>query len=112
MPYEKPLITIVVIADATEVALETHTQAYPNLMALIADRLYPDNFGECKGRGQCGTCHIHLLNNADEFSDKDGNEETTLGKIPLAKSNSRLACQIIINHKLDGLKVEVITDYE
>ena len=112
MSYKDPLIRIIVIADATEVVLETHTYAYPNLMALIADRLYPDNFGECKGRGQCGTCHIHMLNNADEFSDKTGNENTTLDKIPSAKSNSRLACQIIVNHKLHGVKVEVIRDYE
>jgi ferredoxin, 2Fe-2S len=54
MSYKDPLIRIIVIADATEVVVETHTYAYPNLMALIADRLYPDNFGECKGRGQRG----------------------------------------------------------
>jgi 2Fe-2S ferredoxin len=80
---------------------------YPTL---IYDKLYIENFGECKGTGRCGTCHIHILDYAGELLSKEGNENTTLSKMTFVQANSRLACQITVDSKLHGLRIEVVQD--
>jgi 2Fe-2S ferredoxin len=86
----------------------TYQGEYRNLMALLYDKFCMDDFGECKGIGRCGTCHVHILNNTGELLNKsNGNENTTLGKMDCVQWNSRLACQIIIDKALDGLHIEV-----
>lgn len=40
-------------------------------MALLYDKFYMEDFGECKGIGRCGTCHIHILNDAGELVNKE-----------------------------------------
>ena len=81
---------------------------YRNLMVLLNEKFYMEDFGECKGTGRCGTCHIHLLNYQDEWLTKEGNEATTLKKMDCVSINSRLACQIMIDKNLDGLQIEVL----
>jgi hypothetical protein len=39
---------------------------------------------------------------------REGNEPATLSKMDLVGPNSRLACQIMIDEKLDGLRIEVV----
>lgn len=86
----------------------TYQGEYRNLMALLYDKFYIEDFGECKGIGRCGTCHIHILNHSEELLNKVGNETTTLNKMDFVDSNSRLACQIMIDKKLHGLQIEVV----
>ena len=33
---------------------------YHNLMELLFDK-YVEEWGDCKGRAWCGTCHIHII---------------------------------------------------
>lgn len=110
MVDEHALIRIVVVCDAAEYVLEAYPYSYPNLMVLILDKLYPPDFGECKGRGQCGTCHIHILDYPHEFEERSGNENNTLSKMASTRANSRLACQIMVNSKINGLRVKVTGD--
>lgn len=81
-------------------------------MALLYDKFYIQDFGECKGTGRCGTCHILILDNEGELLSKEGNENTTLNKMTFAQPNSRLACQVIVDSKLHGLRIEVVSDGE
>ncbi len=81
---------------------------YRNLMTLLYDRFYVEGFGECKGTGRCGTCHVHLTGSDNELLTRVGNENTTLSKMTGVSDNSRLACQLMIDEKLDGLAVEVL----
>ena len=83
---------------------------YRSLMGLIYDKIYIENFGECKGIGRCGTCHVHILSHHPDLLTREGNENTTLGKMPAIVRNSRLACQIVIDQSVDGLWVEVMSD--
>jgi ferredoxin, 2Fe-2S len=105
-------IEVKVIHEGKEFVFHTYAGEYRSLMALIYDKIYIDNFGDCKGIGRCGTCHVHLLNYTGDLLKREGNEEATLGKMPVTISNSRLSCQILIDEKINGLSVEVVLDDE
>ena len=104
-------IHIIVFLQNEKHTILTYQGEYRNLMALLNDKFYIDDFGECKGIGRCGTCHIHILNSVDLILSKAkaGNENTTLGKMNCVQWNSRLACQIIIDKNLDGVQIEFET---
>lgn len=100
-------IVIKISLDSKEYQLRTYEGEYPNLMMLLADQLYLEDFGECKGIGRCGTCHVYILNPSTNWLLKERNENTTLNKLWEHKDNSRLACQMLIDNSMDGLHVHV-----
>jgi ferredoxin, 2Fe-2S len=104
-------IKIVVHNENEKLEVRTYRGEYLNLMTLIYDQIYTEEFGECKGVGRCGTCHIEILNREIVLT-TGGNEITTLSRSSLKTNRSRLACQIAIDETLDGLEVKVITEYE
>ncbi len=77
-------------------------------MMLIFDRLYPDDFGDCLGMGKCGTCLIEILEFRTQPTFLDRNEETTLERQQVTNKNIRLACQILIDENMDGLKIKLL----
>jgi len=81
---------------------------YPNLMELIVDTYYED-IGECMGRGLCGTCYVKLqscsINDSMEPVEKE-----TLKNLHDFDSNSRLACQIMLDEKINNMTFKIITD--
>lgn len=104
-------ISFTVFLQTEKHTIVTYQGEYRNLMALLYDKFYIEDFGECKGIGRCGTCHIHILNSVDLILSKAkaGNENTTLGKMNCVQWNSRLACQIMIDKSLDGVQIEFET---
>lgn len=88
--------------------LEFKNNEYSSLRALIAAH-YPEEFGECKGRGLCGTCHViatsGILNEHVENSEK----EILKSKFDTTK-DSRLACQIVLNEKINNMTFKIITE--
>lgn len=88
--------------------LQTYAGEYRSLMALIYDKVYIEDFGECKGVGRCGTCLIHVLNDEGRLSKREGNEPTTLAKMNVIDPRSRLACHIMIDSRIDGLHFKLI----
>jgi len=60
----------------------------------------------CGGMGICGHCHVYVLTDQTlpPISDQ---EEETLDKLTFLKSNSRLSCQIKVDHRIDGLKIHL-----
>lgn len=105
-------IAITVLFRGKEHVIMTYPGEYRSLMALLYDKLYIDDFGECKGTGRCGTCHIHILGHAGKLLNRIGNENGTLAKMTFAQLNSRLACQVMVDRQLNGLRIEVIQDNE
>lgn len=89
--------------------LTTYEGEYPNLMMLISDKLIIEDFGECKGIGRCGTCHIYIVNPGQTMLIKEGNENNTLNKLDDRNENSRLACQILINESINGIYIHVVS---
>lgn len=82
---------------------------YNNLMDLILNELW-EEWGDCRGRAMCGTCHIKILNNTASV-EMDPFEANTLNKLPNKTSGSRLACQIIIDKSLNNMRFQILKDF-
>jgi len=81
---------------------------YHSLMELLFDK-YVEEWGDCKGRAWCGTCHIEMLEGT--ITEKmDDDEKQTLSRIYGTTHRSRLACQISINSELDGAVFRILKD--
>lgn len=81
---------------------------YRSLMDLILNELWID-WGDCRGRAMCGTCHIEILEG--ESGEKDAYEAETLEGLPNCTLTSRLACQIVLDESLDNMKFRILKDY-
>ncbi len=100
MVVQKCDISFTILSEDEEYVIETYTSEYRNLMALITDKIYVEDFGECKGMGRCGTCVIEIVKTKNELFSLDRNEEATLKKTGITYPKYRLACQILINEEL------------
>lgn len=81
---------------------------YHNLMELLFDK-YVEEWGDCKGRAWCGTCHIEIIEGS--ITEKiDDDEKLTLSKIGDYGPQNRLACQIPVTPQLNGIVFRIITD--
>jgi ferredoxin, 2Fe-2S len=93
-------ITFNITYRGSDHEIVTHSNEYTNLMSLLYDKFYFENFGDCKGIGRCGTCHVQIQNGKSTLLTRARNEETTLGKMENAVQNSRLSCQILIDEQI------------
>ena len=105
-------INITVILNGETFQVSTYKGEYRNLMTLLYDKFYSDGFGECKGIGRCGTCHIRVAGDHGGLLARVGNESSTLSKMTGVTDSSRLACQMNVDGQLDGLVIEVISEFE
>ena len=75
------------------------------VMEIIRDWNLPIE-GLCGGACECATCHVFV---AEEWLARlhppSEDEENQLDTVPITRSNSRLACQILWTPELDGLEV-------
>jgi 2Fe-2S ferredoxin len=104
----RELIRFTTFFEGEEFTLQTHEREYRSLMALLNDKIYIEDFGECKGMGRCGTCIVKIEGLPDVANTLDRNEEITLFKAGVTQRNFRLACQVLIDKNLEDVKVEVI----
>jgi 2Fe-2S ferredoxin len=63
--------------------------------------------GACEGFGVCGGCHVVVENFQDKLPEISDDEADTLDKIPGVTPRSRLACKIILNNSISGLRVRI-----
>ncbi|MBD1261598.1 (2Fe-2S)-binding protein [Maribacter polysiphoniae] len=83
---------------------------YHSLMELLFDK-YVEDWGDCKGRAWCGTCHIQVIKGP--ISEKmEADEKQTLSKLGNSTLQSRLACQIPVTAQLDGVVFKILKDDE
>ena len=62
--------------------------------------------GACDGACACGTCHVYIDENyIDKLENPSEQENSVLDVVFGIQNNSRLACQVIVNEKMDGMKV-------
>lgn len=73
-----------------------------SLMEIVRDYGFED-WGECRGRAWCRTCHVRLISNTSV--EINSHEEFALNELETRYSNSRLACQIAIDSALDGARL-------
>ena len=101
-------IQLTVIYEGSSFELETYEGEYRNLMMLIFDKIYTEEFGECKGMGRCGTCMIEILSVEHTLGTMERNEASTIKKITIPRKDIRLACQLLINSDLQHIKVKIL----
>ena len=78
----------------------------------IANKLTPNNYGNCGGDCICGSCQIHIADgDFDKFEPINEEERGTLESMainPIKKS--RLACQIKLKKEHDNIIVTIAPD--
>ena len=62
--------------------------------------------GTCGGMAMCASCQCYVLSD-HELAEKSPDEEAMLSEAFHVKKNSRLGCQIPMDKKLLGLRVEL-----
>ncbi|MEI2750924.1 MAG: hypothetical protein V9E88_19490 [Ferruginibacter sp.] len=58
---------------------------YWNLMVLLNNSIYLENFGECGGQGRCATCMVKAVGLRGNANKMERNEAATIGKARLAE---------------------------
>jgi 2Fe-2S ferredoxin len=60
----------------------------------------------CEGNGICGACHIIIENLLDKLPKVLDAENNAMDNAHGVTMRSRLACQIILNESLNGLRIK------
>lgn len=81
---------------------------YNNLMDLVLNELW-EEWGDCRGRAMCATCHIEILIGETD-SKMNSNERKTLDNLPNKTTRSRLACQITIDKSIHNMRFLILKD--
>jgi 2Fe-2S ferredoxin len=63
--------------------------------------------GNCEGFGICGSCHVIIENLNDKLPAISDKENDALDNAHGITIKSRLACQIVLNESLNGLRVRL-----
>lgn len=103
-------IQFTLIDDEQEYVVNTYNSEYRNLMVLINEKIYLEDFGECRGMGRCGTCVVEVIKKNNELRSFDRNEEATIKKTGITNPNYRLACQILIDEKLANATFRILNN--
>ncbi len=77
-----------------------------SLMEVLKASEY-DILATCGGMALCATCHIEVLEGAENLYPLSDAELDMLDTLPDASASSRLACQIRMDPSSDGLKIRV-----
>ena len=107
-----PTILFTVTHRGVTHSVSTFPFEYRSLMALLYDKFYFENFGDCKGIGRCGTCHVIVQEGNPDLNVRSGNEETTLSRMESVTVHSRLSCQILITEALHQMHFDIVDDDE
>lgn len=108
MNADKKVITITIINAGHVYVVKTFVNEYRNLMVLLNNNIYLENFGECGGMGRCATCVVCIAGLKSMAAAMDRNEMTTISKAALVGTpHPRLACQILITEDLDNAVVNI-----
>ena len=104
------MINIIIIdQEETEHKIELDENCGLNLMEVCKTNNI-DVEGVCGGMALCATCHC-LIESDHELDKKQDAEIAMLNQCFNLEKTSRLACQIQVTEKIDGLRIRLIGDY-
>ena len=110
MNDERKEISITIIKAGEVNIVKTYLHQYRNLMVLLNNSIYLENFGECGGQGRCATCMVKAVGLKGNANTMERNEAATIGKTGLLDKGIRLSCQLLINEDLNGAVIEIAGD--
>jgi ferredoxin len=99
----------VVDRDETEQEIEIPEEINLNLMEVLKASDY-DVLATCGGMALCATCHVQVLEGLENLPEAQDAELDMLDTLPDAGFDSRLACQLRVNEKLEGIKIKIRGD--
>lgn len=88
--------------------LKAPTDMAMNLMEVCKAYELPVE-GTCGGMAMCASCQCYVLSD-HELQERTPDEEAMLSEAFHVQENSRLGCQIPMEEKLEGLKVELVPE--
>lgn len=104
---EDNLITIQVEdRDGTTQSIEVPTDINLSLMEILKASEY-DVLATCGGMALCATCHVEIRAGEENLHKPEDQELDMLDTLPDADSSSRLACQIRLANKNNGLFIKI-----
>jgi 2Fe-2S ferredoxin len=109
--HERDIIFTLVYFDE-EIKVAAYEGEFRNLMTLINEKIYVEDFGECKGIGRCGTCLVEVKGANELTSPIERNEKSTLEKCAVKMPDLRLSCQLMINAGLHNTIIKIVEDRE
>jgi 2Fe-2S ferredoxin len=105
-------ITFTLRCYGEEIKVETYEGEFRNLMVLINEKVFVEDFGECKGIGRCGSCLIIAEDIKQGDSVMERNEKSTLQKCGFQHKGLRLSCQVMINSTLQNAYIQIVEERE
>lgn len=99
----------VIDRDDSQQVIEIPEGINLNLMEVLKASEY-NILATCGGMALCATCHVQVLEGLDQLPEPEDAELDMLDTLPDAGSDSRLACQLKVNEKLEGIKVKIRGD--
>ena len=110
MNGERKVISFTVVSFGEKYEVQTYENEYRNLMVLLNDRIYMEDFGQCGGQGRCATCMVEVTTTNESFLTLERNEQSTIAKKGEVGKNARLSCQIFINNALNRAVINIPED--
>jgi|SRR5690606_4005515 len=92
--------------DGTTKSVEVPTDINLSLMEILKASEY-DILATCGGMALCATCHVEVLEGAENLSEPEDQELDMLDTLPDLTDSSRLACQLRLNNSNEGLRVKI-----
>lgn len=77
-----------------------------SLMQVVVSQGVPGIIADCGGNGSCATCHVYVEAPWSEQIPPAGPDEAAMLEFTLhTRSNSRLACQVVVTPEMDEATV-------
>ncbi|MVZ61397.1 2Fe-2S iron-sulfur cluster-binding protein [Sphingobacterium humi] len=92
--------------DGLRKTVEVPTDINLSLMEILKASEY-DILATCGGMALCATCHVEVLEGAEQLHPAEDQELDMLDTLPDVTDSSRLACQLRLGQQNDGLSVRI-----
>jgi 2Fe-2S ferredoxin len=93
-------------SDGTEHTVDVEENM--NLMEGSTINLLPGIEGMCGGICSCCTCHVYVGDGwAEKCNPMTDGERGLLEASEYLKDSSRLGCQVVVTHEMDGMRVHL-----
>lgn len=87
-------------------SIAVHANEGENLMLLAKKQQIPEMIAQCGGQLMCATCHVYVdVDYLSLLSEQSEPEQDLLDFSDDVTAQSRLACQIKLDSRFDGLSV-------
>ncbi|MBV2227209.1 MULTISPECIES: 2Fe-2S iron-sulfur cluster-binding protein [Sphingobacterium] len=92
--------------DGTRQEVMVPTDVNLSLMEILKASEY-DILATCGGMALCATCHVEVLEGAENLPEAEDQELDMLDTLPDSDDKSRLACQLRLTDSNNGLTIKI-----